>query len=431
VSDGTSDTNFRSGYVRRVVDAELDTLLAQLPAVLLDGPKAVGKTATALQRAETVHRLDRPGVVSVAEADPDVLLAGPRPVLLDEWQRVPALWDAVRTAADNDMSAGQFLLTGSTPAGGTHSGAGRITSLRVRPLTLPERGVSPGSVSLAGLFDGNADLSVMCDLGLGDYTDFILASGFPGMQHLTGHALRTQLDGYLERIVDADMVEAGLKVRRPASLMAWLRAYAAATATNTSWDRLRDAASAGQDNKPAKTTTLPYIDVLTRLRILDDLPAWLPTRNHLSRLTQRAKHHLADPALAARLVGVTRAQLLAGVGDALTPADGTFLGQLFESLATLSVRVFAGPVGARVWHVRDHSGRHEVDLIVERDEDRKVVAFEVKLGSSVDDRDVRHLLWLREQLGDDLLDCAVLTTGPAAYRRRDGVAVIPLGLLGA
>jgi predicted AAA+ superfamily ATPase len=429
--DETSERDFRSGYVQRVVDAELDRLLAKLPAVLLDGPKAVGKTATALQRAETVHRLDRPGVASVAEADPDVLLAGPRPVLLDEWQRVPALWDAVRTAADNDMSAGQFLLTGSTPAGGMHSGAGRITSIRVRPLTLPERGASPGAISLAGLFDGTAKLSATSDLGLGDYTDLILASGFPGMQHLTGHVLRTQLDGYLERIVDADMIEAGLKVRRPASLMAWLRAYAAATATNTSWERLRDAASGGQDNKPAKTTTLPYIEVLTRLRILDDLPAWVPTRNHLSRLTQGAKHHLADPALAARLVGVTRAQLLAGVGEALTPAGGTFLGQLFESLVTLSVRVFAGPIGARVWHVRDHDGRHEVDLIVERDEDKKVIAFEVKLASSVGDRDVRHLLWLRKQLGHDLLDCAVLTTGPAAYRRRDGVAVIPLGLLGA
>ena len=170
--------------------------------------------------------------------------------------------------------------------------------------------------------------------------------------------------------------------------------------------------------------------MLSQLRILDELPAWTPSRHHLDRLTQAPKHHLMDPALAARLVGITRASLLTGVGQAFTPNDGTFLGQLFESLATLSVRVFSGSVAAQVSHLRLGSGRREVDLIVERGSDRSVVAFEVKLSASVTNDDVKHLLWLQEQLGDQVVDAAVLTTGEHAYRRRDGIAVVPLGLLG-
>lgn len=422
--------DFTSGYVRRFIDDELDALLPALPALLLDGPKAVGKTATALQRARTVHRLHRPGVAAIAEADQQAMLAGPYPVLLDEWQRVPALWDEVKTAVDEDLTGGRFLLTGLAPAQGTHSGAGRIASLRMRPLTLPERGVATPTVSLAAMLAGGAQVQGTSPLNLDDYVELVLASGFPGMQQLSGRALQVQLDGYVQRIVDADVREAGLALRRPHTLLAWLAAYAAATSTTASWDSIRDAASAGQASKPAKTTVAPYIDVLTRLRILDELPAWTPSRNHLRRLGQASKHHLVDPAVAARLVGATRASLLAGTAAALSPQDGTLLGQLFESLAALSVRVFAGAVPAQVSHLRVLNGRHEVDLLVERDLDRKIVAFEVKLSAMVQDKDVSHLLWLREQLGEDLADCGVLTTGSTAYRRRDGVAVIPLALLG-
>jgi predicted AAA+ superfamily ATPase len=175
---------------------------------------------------------------------------------------------------------------------------------------------------------------------------------------------------------------------------------------------------------------MPYVDTLTELRILDELPAWTPSRNHLNRLTEAPKHHLADPALAARLAGITRASLLKGAENVFTPHDGTYLGQLFESLAAMSVRVFAAAARADVSHLRLGSGRHEVDLILERDDDRAVVAFEVKLAATVSDADVKHLLWLRDELGDQLADAVVLTTGEHAYRRPDGVAVIPLGLLG-
>jgi len=433
VAQTSAREDFTGGYVRRIIDDELDVLVPELPAVLLDGPKGVGKTETALQRCTTTRRLDDPGQLQIVQADPMLALEGEPPVLLDEWQRAPAVWDAVKRQVDADPSGGRFLLTGSAPYGEqqTHSGAGRIATLRMRPLTLPERGVSTPTVSLKHLLTGErAPLAGTSQVTLGGYVTEILASGFPGLRHLSDRGLRTQLDGYLARIVDRDQVEAGFKVRRPATVMAWLRAYGAATATTASYEKIRDAATSGVADKPAKTTTLPYIEVLTALRILDPMPAWVPSLNRLARLTQAPKHHLADPALAVRLLGLGRAALLAGESGLVElPRDGSFLGAVFESLATMSVRVFAQAAEADVHHLRAQAGRREVDVIVERD-DGGVVALEVKLSPAVDDGDVTHLRWLRDQLGDRLLDAAVVSTGAQAYRRSDGIGVVPLALLG-
>lgn len=421
-----------SEYLPRVVDAELDVLLAGLAAVSLEGPKGVGKTATALRRARTVHRLDEPATLEVLTADPGRVTEGPAPVLVDEWQRLPAVWDVVRRAVDTEPSPGRFLLTGSAAPDGppTHSGAGRIVRLRMRPLALCERGPVTATVPLAGLLTGSRPaLEGTCPLTLAQYVDEILAGGFPGMRGLTGRTARAALDGYLARVVDRDIPEAGVEVRRPATLRRWLTAYAAATATTASWERVRAAASPGEETRPARTTTIPYREALERIWVLDPLEAWAPAGSPLRRLGAAPRHHLADPALAARLLGADRRTLLAGGGARIRPGDGTLLGALFESLATLSVRVLAGSAEARVAHLRTHRGEHEVDLIVERG-DGGIVAIEVKLASSVTDTDVRHLRWLRDELGDRLLDAIVLTTGPAAYRRTDGIGVVPLGLLG-
>jgi predicted AAA+ superfamily ATPase len=300
----------------------------------------------------------------------------------------------------------------------------------MRPLSLFERHVGDATVSFRELLDGNRPaVGGRSPLALGEYVDEIVAGGFPGMRHLAGRALFRQLDSYLATIVDRDLPEVGFTVRRPATVKAWLRAYAAATATTTSWEKIRDASTSGRADKPAKTTTIPYIELLTALRILDPIEAWLPTSNHLATLTAAPKHHLADPALAARLLDRSRQHLLAGdEGNLGVPRDGTLLGGLFESLSALSIRTFAQSADARTCHLRTQGGRHEIDFIVERG--GGVLALEVKLSGTVDDRDVRHLTWLRDKLGDDLIDAAVLTTGTDAYRRRDGIAVIPLGLLG-
>ena len=420
-------------YRRRVVDAELDELFPFVPAIAIDGPKAVGKTTTAAQRAAEVVELDSRSVRSAYEADPSILATRPRPLLLDEWQKVPEVWDVVRRLADKDPVGGQFLLVGSAaaaPSATAHSGAGRIGRLRMRPMTLTERGVSQPSVSLTDLLSGGMPrLDGACELGLAEYTHEIVASGFPALRSLSPRARNFQLDSYLRNAVDRDVPEAGLVVRKPEAMLAWLRAYAAASASTASYSALLDAATPGHADKPARSTSIAYRDVLTQLWLLDPVPAWTPSGTPLTRLGQAPKHHLADPALAARLLGLTSESLVDGKGEPLGPQAGTMLGHLFESLATLCVRVAAQQAQAHVGHLRTRNGDHEVDLVLERD-DGRVIAIEVKLASTVADRDVTHLRWLKAQLGDRLLDSIVINTGPAAYRRADGVAVVPLGLLG-
>lgn len=421
-----------SGYRRRVIDEELDELMPGLSAISVEGPKGVGKTATALTRAATVYRLDDDGQRQIVEAAPHRLTRGTEPILIDEWQRVPSSWDVVRRAVDEDSRPARFLLTGSASPSGppTHTGAGRIVPIRMRPLTLAERGYAP-SVHLSDLLGGGRpNVEGHTSVGLDEYVDEIVSGGFPGMRGLTHRQLRSQLDGYLTRVIDREFAEQGMTIRRPDTLRAWMRAYAAATATTASFETIRDAATPGVGNKPALTTTLPWRDILTRLWLLDPVAAWLPTNNRLTELASSDKHHFADPALAARLLNVTATGLTSGAQ--ITPSiqrSGVFLGALFESLLALNLRVYAQAAEAQVRHLRTQRGEHEVDFIVIGPDDG-IVAIEAKLSATVVDSDVKHLRWLRDRIGDRLLDAVVVTTGTQAYRRADGIAVVPAALLG-
>lgn len=420
-------------YVRRVVDDELDLLLGDLPAISLDGAKGVGKTATAVRRVNTVFALDHPATFEVLSAEPDRLTRAAEPILVDEWQRYPPSWDLVRRAVDVAPRPGRFLLTGSTSpdSPGTHSGAGRIASVRMRPLTLAERGIGVPTVSLADLLSGaRPAVGGATAVGLEDYVEAIVHGGFPGMRASTARAQRSSMESYVSRILDRDFPEAGITSRNPAGLRRWLTAFAAATATTASFETIRDAATSGQGNKPAKSTTIPYRDALERIWVSDPCGAWLPSRSRLSRLTVAAKHFLADPALAVALLDVDAATLLEGrpAGPAM-PREGTLLGALFESLVALNVRVYAQAAQSGVQHLRTKNGDREVDLVLTGRAGR-VVAIEVKLAQTVTDHDVRHLRWLAGQIGPDLTDAVVITTGPEAYRRSDGVAVVPAALLG-
>lgn len=421
-------------YRRRILDEELDAYLSADSgiAISIEGARAVGKTSTAAQRAATRYDLDDATQYALLAADMGLALTRPGPVLVDEWQHHPEVWDRVRRAVDERDPPGPFLLTGSVAPQdtGVHTGAGRILPLRMRPMSLAERWPGAAAVSLRTLLAGGAPpVSGTTTLGLADYTAEILASGFPGLRDLPDRLRRAQLAGYLTRIVDRDFPALGRQPRNPAGLLRWMRAYAAATATTASWEKLRDAATGGEADKPARATVLPYRDVLERLYVLDPVPGWKPTRSHIARLTEPPKHHLADPALAASLLEITDERLLTGDDPAApVPRDGTFLGALFESLVTQSVRVYAQAAEASVGHLRTYAGEREIDLVVERG--GRVVAIEVKLGPVPADADVAHLDWLRDQLGADLVDAVVVTTGAEAYRRPDGIAVIPAALLG-
>ncbi len=426
------DQTAGAAYRPRIIDEELDELLPGLPAIAIAGPKAVGKTVTAARRAATVYRLDQESQRSIIEGDTSQVVEGEPPILIDEWQRVPPVFDRVRRAVDAGAAGGTFLLTGSaTPTNQpVHSGAGRIVRMRMRPMALAERGIAMPTVALSTLLEGERPpVEGRAEIDLKGYVEEILRSGFPGIRDQPMRSVRAQLDGYVDHIVDREFEELGRKVRRPDTLKRWMAAYAAATATTTSFEKIRDAATGDEADKPSRPTALAYRDILEQLWILDPVHAWGPTFNRLARLSLPFKHHLADPALAARLLGVDADVLLkGGPSSPWIPRDGTLLGALFESLVTLSVRVYAQRIEARTYHLRTRGGEHEVDLIVERGQ--SVVAIEVKLGVAPTDADVRHLLWLKEQIGDDLADMVIVTTGSAAYRRRDGVAVVPAALLG-
>ena len=244
--------------------------------------------------------------------------------------------------------------------------------LRLRPLSLVERGLQSPSVSLRQLLSGEATpVDGETPVRLSQYVEEIVASGFPAIRPLPGRARRAQLEGYIARIVDKDFDEMGRPVRKPEALRRWMAAYAAATSTTATLERIRSAATGGEGEKPARTTVTSYGETLHKLWVLDPVQAWIPSRNYFSRLAHPDKHHLADPALAAVLLGVQDASLMEGAEGAVPmPRDGTLLGHLFESLVTQSVRVYAQAAEARVKHLRTKGGRHEVDLVVERPDHR-------------------------------------------------------------
>ena len=420
-------------YVPRVVDAELDALLDGLPAICIEGPRAVGKTRTALRRARTVHDLDDPETLALALAEPSRLVRGPEPILIDEWQRYPPSWDLVRRAVDEDPRPGRFLLTGSTgpDVPPTHSGAGRIVTMRMRPMSLFERGLQEPAVSLRYLLTGDRPaIDGRTDITLDDYVAEIVGGGLPGWQ--TGDAWTRQaaLGGYLNRAVDHDVALMGYKARRPGVMRRWLTAYAAATSTTATYETIRDAATGGEGDKPAKTTTMAYRDLLEAMWLVDPVHAWWPVGNPLGRLKQSPKHHLSDPALACRLLELGADDLRATHPDASVdlPRNQPLLGALFESLVTLDVRVHAQNAGATVGHLRTWNDDREIDLIVSVG--RRLLAIEVKLAAVPDPRDTRHLRWFRDQAAPDPVDAMIITTGRYAYRDPDGIAVVPAALLG-
>ena len=418
-----------SEYLLRYVDFALDELLPELHGIAIDGPKGVGKTLTASRRANKIMRLDLPDTRNVVASQTCTELTAAAVVLIDEWQHYPPVWNAARRLID-EKSPTRFVFTGSaSPIAGanTHSGAGRIISLRMRPLALSERVGTQPSIFVRSMFTNPKGATLIqgnSSFTFADYALEICATGFPDINRLSPRIRRMSIEGYITRIVDRDLPEAGIPIRRPAALRAWLAAYAAATATTASYTKILTAALPAEGEQPSKSAALNYRDLLAKMWILDPLPAWMPTHAPFTRLSKAPKHHLADPGIAAYLMGVSE--------DVLTSGDaGTqeIFGQLFESLLLLTLRGVAPLSEAHAYHFRTPNGEHEVDVILERF-DGKCIAFEAKSSAEIVADDVKHLNWLERKLGNRLLDKVLVYTGKYAYRRPDGVAVVPLAMLG-
>lgn len=420
-------------YKRRIVDDAIDELFPSFAAISIDGARAIGKTSTGRERAKTILDLDLPEVRELVQADPKYLARADTPVLIDEWQHVPEVWDRVRRLVDNDSSGGRFILAGSAaPVGANlHSGAGRIIRFRMRPLSIAERDLATPTVSVRDLLSASTpDIQGSSQVELSDYVREIVASGFPQARQMSDRARGVWLDDYIERVITHDFTEQGHRIRRPELLRGWLRGYASATASSTTFTKIGASLDPGEPAGPTKATSIAYREVLSSLYLLDQVDAWSPAQKLSSRAALAPKHFLADPALAVRLLGLNEAKLMSAAAPATSNGDRTRLGDFFEAIVALSLQTYAQVNDAQLSHFRDHDGRHEIDFIIHRGH-AEAVGVEVKLKAAITDNDVRHLLWLKESLPDQIVDLVVIYTGTHAYRRQDGVAVVPLALLTA
>lgn len=413
-------------YRPRIVDAELAQRLASAGAVLIEGPKACGKTETARQQASSSIFLDTDlDARAVLSLDPGLVLDGPTPRLIDEWQVEPSVWNHVRRQVDDRGQTGQFILTGSAmPADDItrHTGAGRFSRLRMRPMSLFETGHSTGAISLAALLMGTTARSSPTALTVQDLVSRIAIGGWPALQrHGLAAALRANRD-YLDQIRRFDVERVGGVKHDPDKVGRLLQSLARNVATEVKISTLATDA-AGSDGILSRNTVAGYLDTLERLMVVEPQPAWAPHLRSKAILRNSAKLHFVDPSLAVAALNANPSRLL---------ADLNLLGLLFESLVVRDLRIYAQGLDGQVRHYRDSNGL-EVDAIVETDAGQWA-AFEVKLSPASVDAGAASLL--KFAAGIDTVKCGppaaltVITGTGYGYVRPDGIAVIPIGALG-
>jgi predicted AAA+ superfamily ATPase len=412
-------------YHARVVDAELSSRLSSTGAVVIEGPKACGKTATARQFAvsEVLLDVDENARRAVA-VDPTLVLDGDAPRLIDEWQIEPAIWNHIRRTVDNRRKPGQFILTGSAvPADDVirHTGAARITRLRMRPMSLYEMGHSTGEISLQGLLKAIPPRTSDPGVTVADLAERVAVGGWPGHRDLSTQQTLRWVRDYLEEIRRVDVGRIDATRRDPEKVGRLLRSLARNVATTVAVTTLGTDAG-GSDGAIKDDTIRDYLEALERLMIVEDQPAWAPHLRSRSILRTASKRHFVDPSLAVAALRATPDRLL---------ADLNLFGFLFESLVVRDLRVYAQSADATVFHYRDNTDL-EIDAIVEAT-DGHWGAFEVKLGTGQVEEAASNLLKFAARV--DTSKCGkpgvlgVITAAGYGYVRPDGVAVLPIAAL--
>ena len=413
-------------YLDRVVDAEVPVALRSAGAVLIEGPKGCGKTWTAQRFGQSEILLEeRPDLWDIASQVPGLLLDGATPRLLDEWQRVPELWHLVRVACDRRGRSGQFILTGSAvPAGELtrHSGAGRVSRVRMRPMSLWEAGLSSGAVSLGALLDEQGLLAAEAGVDVPGLVAAACRGGWPQLIDTPMPEARRFIRDYLNDICRVDVSTIDGIRRSPSGVVRLIRSLARNIATTVGYQKL--AAETGGETPLDRTTAKTYMDVLSRLFVVDDLPAWNTHLRSRTSLIRSPKRHFVDPSLAPAALGIGPKRYL---------DDLEAFGFLFESMAVRDLRIYAQANDATVYHYRDTYGL-EADAVIETG-DGRWIAVEVKLGGSASiDKAATGLLKLRDRVSAEraaaLVRLMVITGGRYCYQRPDGVAVVPLACLG-
>jgi predicted AAA+ superfamily ATPase len=420
---------------KRLMEPAILNMSLALPAIAIDGPKAVGKTWIGKNLAKTVLEFDRRETRALFEANSSMIGESKKPVLIDEWQKTPEVWDTVRRLVDDDSSPSQFLLAGSAyPKGaGVHSGAGRIVHVRLHPLSLQERFDTKSGLSVSEIFTGNFPSGIFgkTEITFEDYLSEIMSSGFPAIHNADVQARQALIEGYLDNILTREANENGYQVRRPNTFRYWLRAFASAVGTESGYTEILDSATPGERHKPAKSTANSYRDTLTNLWLLEELDPWLPPEGNFNRLKMTPKHYLTDPALEAALLGIDKGMILSTrANTGFDEKYGSITGRLFESLVGQSLRTYAAVNGAKLNYFKTLDSAHEVDFILSKG--ARAIGVEVKLRASVDSADAKQLNWLADSYGENMVAKIIVTTGENAYvREQDGVIVCPAALLRA
>lgn len=426
------------GYKFRILDRALRDELDAMGAVVVEGPKACGKTSTAEQAAGSVIYMDDPArrsqYLQMVDTDINYILSGATPRLIDEWQLAPKIWDAVRFEVDHRRRDGQFILTGSAvpPREGReemkHSGTGRMAWLKMRPMTLWESGESSGQVSLEALFDSRDDAGNIRgenSLTLDDMAFIACRGGWPKAvdKGRESSALR-QAVNYFEAIVRVDISRVDNVERDEERTRRIMRSYARHQGAQVSVQTILDDIQCNDNSELSDKTLYSYINALKSIFVIEDMPAWNPNLRSKSAIRTSDTRYYIDPSIACASLGL-------GPKDLIN--DLNTFGLIFETLCVRDLRVYAQPIDGQVYHFRDKTGL-ECDAVVHLRNGRYGLV-EIKLGGEkLIDEGAANLLTLRDRIDTDRMKAPsfmmVLTAvGDYAYRRTDGVIVVPIGVL--
>ncbi len=421
----------RSDYRPRILDEQVERYLSVFGAVCIEGPKWSGKTWTSSYHSSSEIYIGDPAGGfqnrKLAEISPDLILDGEKPRLIDEWQEVPSIWDAVRYRVDQESKKGQFILTGSaTPnhKGILHSGAGRIARLRMRTMSLFESGDSSGEVSLEALCQGKTATVANGDVSLKTLADLIIRGGWPGSLRLSPEQAALVPGEYLDAVIEDDVYRMDGIKRDTGKMKLLLRSLARNESTTASKKTLiKDIKTVDKEEIDANTVST-YLNIFERLFLIENQPPFSPGLRSSARVKQAEKRHFTDPSMACALLNATSESLM---------ADLKTFGFMFEALCERDLRIYAESFGGKLYHYQDYEGK-EIDAVIELP-DGHWSAFEIKLGANQIEEASKNLLKVKGEFEKDPdgrapdVVCVVCGMANAAYQRPDGVYVVPITAL--
>lgn len=417
-------------YYHRIVESKIDDMLESSGAVLIEGPKWCGKTTTAAQKAKSIVYMQDPMTKDqnseLAKVNPSLLFAGNTPRLIDEWQLVPSLWDSIRHEVDKRGELGQFLMTGSSTPISTreisHSGIGRISRVLMRTMSLYESRDSNGTVSLKKLFDGSATVASSSNLDINRIAYLICRGGWPNAVNRKEKVALQQAINYYDGLVDRDINESAGAPRNRERLQRFLRSYARNIATQATITTIKADMLFNDTNTLDEDTIAAYIGALKRMFVIEELSAWNPNLRSQTTIRTGDTRHFIDPSIACASLGI-------GPNDLIN--DLKTFGYLFESLCVRDLRIYAQLLDGDLFHYRDKNGL-ECDAVIHL-RNGNWGAIEVKLGHHQVEDAAKNLLKLKTRINTEKMKepafLLILTGAQYAYKREDGVFVVPIGCL--